>query len=239
MRKLMLLALVAVFALSAGAAWAAPSQPDGWAGEPLAGYGGQIGNPATNWVQAGGNFSNVVIWDHDDSQWMVVSGTFPIPDLSVTCDIELRVEETGQTDLYFHVGDTGQPVPAGFLNWNLSQNHPCWVGITKSTWTATDGPPDGVGANLFFDNDGPLGYGILGADVGDGKIPFDVYYSLDGGGDVLAAYTEGVGGWGYWSPDRVPACDHYGYWKFVLDVELHEADGRYLLDPVMVVVPGL
>jgi hypothetical protein len=238
--RIALLVLVAL-ALSASMAMAAVSQADGWAGTPLAGSGGKIGNPATNWYQAGGDYSNVVIWDHDDSKWMVVSATeWPIPNLEITADIELRVEESGQSELYFHIGDTAAGVPSGFLRWGLSQNHPCWIGITKSTWDANDGLPGGDATVLKFVNDGSFGRtGLLAGDISDGKIPFTVSFIQDTNPAVASAYTSGVGGWGYWSPERVPACDHSGYWKIDIQPEYHEADGHYALDPVMVVAPGL
>lgn len=237
MGKVMLLMVVALLVLSVSAAMAAPGQADGLAGTPLPGSAGVIGDPFSNWTLTSGAFSNVVMWDIDDSKWVPISGTYPAPNLTMTADVEMRVEESGETSLYWHVFDTGAYVPAGYLHWGLSQNHPCWVGITKESWGSADGAPGGDATVLKWASGyaPPKPEDIAGGD----KIPFTVFFSQDGGPEVASVYTEGAGGWGYWSPARVPACDHWGYWKIVLDLKYHQPDGRYELDPILQVVPEL
>jgi hypothetical protein len=249
--RIALLVLV-VLALSAGMAMAAANQDDGWAGYPTAGYDNELTGPSsatdyqTNWWLASGSTTSESWWDGDNSKWIPAGGGDD--GLVVKAYVELYAKQSQQTNAVFHWGKPPFPAMSAVLNGSIVQNHPCWVGIRKAGWVAGD--MTGKAAHLGWEKSfaaWPTGVvtspAFPGTATGDtiADIPLTWAMNVDGGEYSAMQWTGGVGdaNYGWYSIGRLPVGTHDYNFKITATPNLYQADGKYTLDPQIVVVPDL
>ncbi len=248
MRKLMLLTLVAVFALSAGAAWGTATVDDGWAGPDPGGYEpGLIGDYQANWAVAGaGSSSWAGWWDADDGDWVPTVGGDD--GLEVTAYVELYASQEQENEAIFHWGLPPFGAQSVALNGTIVSNHPCWVGIRKDGWVEADETTKG--SNLvfqkdFWDRTGPVTSPVVSgaSDLSDTTADIPITFDMDvaGGGYYPMNWSGGVAAanWGWYSDGRLPAGTVNYSFKITATPDAYQADGKYELDPQVVVVPDL
>ncbi len=231
----------------AGAAYAAGSQEDGWAGASSAGFDDElIGDYQTNWATGDESQSWTGWWDGDDAAWVPTSGTGDTG-LEVTAYVELYASQTQETKAVFH---WGQP-PFGALNasldGSLTSNHPCWVGIRKDGWVQADELTKA--SNLVFQKDfwnrsGPVATPAFpGTSTGDttADIPLEWNMRVGSGAYDPMDWSGGVGSanWGWYSGGRLPVGSTSYRFKITATPDPYQADGKYTLDPEVIVVPDL
>jgi hypothetical protein len=271
MRSILILSVVALLMVSAGAAWATMGTADGLINGPLGGTGYfneiHVGGTATsaNFVETSGawdlNAGNFVVFDYDDNTWINSAGAFVQEQnpLAVRCDIEMYAREhLDATNIYFHIGDgetngAAGPVMTAYVGGWFKSNNGQWIGITKDNmWGATDGPKYVNGAwtnkaaELKFTKDG---LGRTTPTAADTPIPLEIAFNDAGDGQnyrVIAAtgnaiWDAGTGGnWGYyWLVNGgLPSFQQYTF-RFRITPKYHQGDGRYDLDPTVVLTPAL
>jgi len=229
-------------------AFAASGQEDGWAGSPLAGAGpnGEAGTTRaywTNWVATSGQGNWQGWWDNDDSRWVPV-GVGGDTGLVVEAYVELYASQTQQTTAVFHWGQPPFAAMNAVLAGNMVSNHPCWVGIRKDGWV--QGNQDkasklhqvaAFGGTGPKPNDGP--YAPLGDDTAD--IPLTWLMNVNGGAYAAMQWTGGTNqsNWGWYSAGRVPVGANSYNFLIQATPAAYQADGKYEIDPDVIVVPDL
>jgi len=222
----------------------AQDQEDGWAGDPDAGSGGISGDYKTNWVWTGAEESWEGWWDNDDGEW-VPAGEGGDVGLTVEAYIELYASQTQQTKAVFHWGQPPFAAQSAILEGTVIQNHPCWVGIRKDGWAESDNTK---AASLGFVEDGFGGkaaksdageYAPLGDTIAD--IPLTWEMAIAGGSYHAMTWTGGTNAenWGWYSDGRVPVGTVDYFFKITATPDQYQADGKYELDPDVIIVPDL
>jgi len=248
MRTALLIVVALALVLSAGAAYAATPQEDGWAGLGTGGFEtGLIGNYQTNWTQVGGNQTWQGWWDADDSRWVPVDGGGD-DGLVVTAYVELYAGQTQKTEALFHWGKPPFAAMSAVLPGSIVSNHPCWVGIRKPDWEQTH---QADASALTWDSSFPgwssgivtspvvSGVSVLGDTIA--AIPITFAMDVAGGGYYPMQWTGGAGSanWGWYSDGRLPVGTTAYNFKITATPNAYQADGKYTLDPQIIVVPDL
>jgi len=235
MKKLMVVLMVVGLLSAAAVAFAAPIAD---------GYGGVTN--MSSWVSTGGSSSWYGWWDYDDGGW-VLGTTYSDDALVVRAFVQLFVSQTQQTQADFHWGVPPYGPLTAVLPGKITQNHPCWVGILKSSW--------GVGDQTKA-SELPLTEALYGptamtspafpgmASTGEDAtaIPLDWKMTLFVPGATAHSamnYIQGSAGWGWWSPGRLPVGATDYQFEITATPKAWQADGIYTLDPDVVVVPDL
>jgi len=251
MRKLMLLALVAVFALSAGAVLADVGVEDGlinpgadtdlWP-HPNTHSGGTV---CETFVETSGGSTWSGIYDYDDYRWICETGSDQ--PLMITCDIEMYCSvDLDATDVYFHIADNTTYLDT-ILNGTISTNSGQYLGIVVASKTSEPTPPPPA---LMFIADG---WG-RDRDWHEANRPDEIITDIPV--SLLFRWQKNdsswtdwdAGDWGYgnngqdfawwWAPITEP-CTRPFEIKVDIEPAVHQADGHYDLDPAIVAAPIL
>ncbi len=233
MRKVMLLALVAAFALSAAAAFANPAINDGLIPEINPGH---LGGASDNFVELSGGGWWDGVYDYDGpNPWINIGGSLATEDMNVTCDVELYCYESlSANNVYFHFkGDSYAPMSAvidGLIKSNNGESVGVELPIGK-TLLQLVGTTDGWGRDVT-------------AAPGYDPIPVTWELSEDGGANWRTADDTGMGAnetvyamW--WLLAAGDPCDHAFKYRITVSPKYHQPDGHYVLDPRVVVDPVL
>jgi hypothetical protein len=214
----------------------------------------EILGPGWDLVPGGGP----AIFDYDENRWMTCTTAYidETQKLEVIADIELYVREhLDGTKVYFHIADDTVTSLSADITGSLSTNHTgMWIGLCKrgdvlpeDSWGPNDGPiyfdagMSNKAAQLVWKKDG-LGRNILGS-----PIPLLIQYSEAGlpwrtiaKADSESQWSQGVGNlWGYYWRTTLGPCTHPFRFRFTITPPPHPQDGRYELDPTVVLSPGL
>lgn len=253
-----IVAVVAFFAMPAHAqTWS--NTLYGQEGTANDGYGtinaagqGPAGNSSdnyTNWkYQTGaGSWSGVYSWDGDAWLTEAESGDETI---DVECDIELYWAETIENNkIYFHVGNTfslTNPQRTAYVNGTYAANHPEYLGISFQN------PPSNKVEADFDLGTGTIAGGMVGTVDNHGtdisSESFDIQFMLSlNGGAYVPPTSFGAGAHGtipaalWWSPTATGMTLGTGTQSWFVRIlpDAGQADGNYILDPVMVAAPEL
>lgn len=269
MRSVFTASMILALALMGAVAYATPSMDDGLsyngangasgyfdgvatrAGTPAGTYPNLLTSPTSlgwsaqdsplvTYVSTKGGFSLSGIYDYDDLTWITTGGpSGESMSLKVICDVEQWVRETlSANEVYFHLGNEDAHVMNAYLSGSMASNNGQYVGLAKTGWLVGDRPDADV---LKFVADG---FGRTKASFSGAFVPTDIpiAYALDQGSGFVA---------GNWSPGNG---DEYGYWWLIgsglpgtysytfrlqITPKSLQEDGRYYLDPDVVVMPAL
>jgi hypothetical protein len=252
MRIALLIVVALALVLSASAALAAVNQADGWAGSPSAGYLGELsGDYQTNWSTAGtGTSSWTGWWDADDNGWVPAAGGGGDDGLKVTAYVELYASQTQVNEAIFHWGTPPFVALNVDLNGTIVSNHPCWVGIRKAGWQEADVAKasklslSGPGGRDFWGRTtGVSSPNFPGVSTGDSASDIPIAFSMSVGPSPFYAmdWSGGVGSanWGWYSPGRLPVGTTNYQFRITATPSPYQSDGKYTLDPQVIVVPEL
>lgn len=238
-----LIVAVALLMLVGTAAMAGENAEDGWAGSP--GSGGIYGAYWTNWTQTGGSNSWTGWWDNDDSRWVPATGVGGDDGLVVEAYVELYASQAQQTKAVFHWGAPPFAAQTAVLKGHIVQNHPCWVGIRKDGWLQGD---ETQASQLAFEKDGFGGTAAkpddqgFGEALGDDVSPISLEWKIKVGNTLAEMdWSGGVGAanWGWYSPGRIPVGAVDYEFQVTATPNPYQADGKYTLDPAVILVPDL
>jgi hypothetical protein len=203
------------------------------------------------WQTGAGSWSGVYSWDGD--AWLEIASDGD-EQIDVECDIELFWSETIENNkIYFHVGNPSTlttPDKTAYVNGTYAGNHPEYVGISFN------GTSKGVDD---FETGGPTGYtgkvlgGMVGTidnhgtDISDKSFDIQFLLSLNGGAYVSpstfgAGAHETIPATLWWHPadtGMLTALAGTMSWQVRIFPTAIQADGNYVLDPVIVVAPEL
>ncbi len=223
MRKLMLLTLVAVFALSAGAAF----------GDPAAGWG----KDNTNSSSASGAYTaSNYVYDWSTYSWGLGDET-GTDGFAVTADIEMWLDMAfSATTIYFHIGRDPGPSPT------FHQDVSGWLASNNGQHLFVSKPPDFLPeeaeiTKLVFKND-------IGHRDGQTADDIDVNWLLDDGGGFVAGTYSDAGNNGQlsgvqWKLNGGAAGLHNFTIRCEITPDQYQPDGFYEMDPVLVASPAL
>jgi len=240
---MMIVVLALALVLCAGAAWAVPSYG---VIPATGGYTGTITDYQTNWWDVSGSSSWHGWWDV--SGWVPAGGVGGDDGLTVTAYVELYASTSQQTNAVFHWGQPPFSPMATVLAGSVVENHPCWVGIRKANWVEADqAKASHLSFASTFSNWNPSGLvttpvfpgTVTGDTVAD--IPLTFEMNVDGGAYAAMQWTGGVGSanWGWYSIGRVPVGSHNYSFKITALPNAYQGDGKYVLDPQVIVAPDL
>lgn len=266
MRSLLTVSMIAALALVGVAAYASTSTADGLSWNPDTGGTGYFSNPAAaypgalasrvsdgwnveddplaTYVSYKGGFSLSGIYDYDDYKWITTGGPSPEEtNLTVICDVEMWVRETlGANEVYFHLGNQNAVPMNAYLGGTLQSNNGQYVGLASSKWGSGN---KAKADNLVFLADG---FGRTKAWFETNQptnVPPDIpiAYALDQGSGYTAGSWSGGNNnqdWGYWWLIGGGQEGSFSYtFRLAIAPKSYQEDGRYYLDPDVVVMPAL
>ena len=249
-RTLALVAVLALFAMPAMAASSLYDQEgtgaDGYA--PIDATGQGPANPDwTNWkYQYGGSTWSGV---YGDTGWIEESSTGDSV-LDVEADIEMYYsEEFSNNKIYFHLGNIYTATVAdktAYVNGTFTSNNGMYIGISFAGTGKTEANmlKDGGGNFTGEVQDAMVGaIDVLGRDISSQN--FNVLFLLDAGAGWTTPVSYGDGASGtiedtlWWLVNGGAAGSYNVTWLVRMLPELHQPDGNYNLEPVVVVAPTL
>lgn len=219
-----------------------------------AGHGpaGDNSDNYTNWkYQYGsGSFSGVYSWDGD--AWLEITNTGDAQ-IEVECDIEMYWSDTiANNKVYFHIGNPFTATQAdkqAIVPGTYAGNHLMYLGISFDNTSKVVGD---------FETGGPNGYTgrVLGGMVGTidnhgtdiSAEMFDILFLMEcNGGSYQGPSNFGFGAHNtipstlWWHPVTMGQTLGAGTMSWLIQIEpsAGQADGNYVLDPVVVAAPEL
>jgi len=206
----------------------------------------------TNWkYQYGsGSWSAVYSWDGD--AWLVITDEGDAQ-IEVECDIEMYWSDTiANNKIYFHIGNPFSATATdktAYVTGTYAGNHLMWLGISFDNTSKME---------TDFETGPPTGYTgrVLGGMVGTvdnhnqniSAESFDIVFLMSCNGNPYV----GPGNFGFgahntipsalwWDPTDVGQTVGAGTmaWKVTIEPTTSQADGNYVLDPVVVAAPQL
>jgi hypothetical protein len=216
-----------VLLVAAVPGFAAPQQPEYW----------------SNWVTTSGGGSWTGWWDAAASNWVPAGGIVTgVQNLSVDAYVEMYAKTTLESQATFHWGLPPFAAQTAHVLGTCVQNHPCWIGVSKANWSQTEGNHlgyvDGSGTGQKPQSEG------FGPALNDTNANIPIAWGMKVGTDATIypmAWTGGLNqaNWGFYSPGRFPVGSTSYEIQITATPDAYQADGRYTLDPEVVVVPDM
>lgn len=243
MRKLFVGLAVLALMLAAGTAFAAVNVDEGLIPASALPSGLSWNDNFVKVTGASSTWSG--IYDYDDTKWIDITpaGYHETP-IAVTCDIEMYVTMTLDNDtVYFHIGKPTTYMEA-LLHGTITTNNGQAIGILIPGQDVSD-PKVPV---LKFVEDG---FGRHYADMSEvaklayGDIPVSLEFSYWTGTEWTApdpgqwGLGNGNSDYAWWWSGVPIASTHEFQIKVDITPDIHQGDGRYTIDPVLVAAPVL
>jgi len=194
-------------------------------------------------LNGGGSWSG--IYDYDDYKWFCETSTGE-QNISITCDIEMYCTVTlDKTDVYFHIAQPTTYMEA-IITGSLMSNNGQYLGIIIPGQSEKVLIPENP--VLVFQEDGfgrTLANMSTQAKAEHADIPLSLefrYYD----GTSWSSWDTGQWEWGNnnqdlaWWWGGVPMASSHGF-QIKVDIKPmeHQGDGRYVVDPIVVLAPVL
>lgn len=206
----------------------------------------------TNWKYQYGSASWSAVYSWDTDAWLVITDEGD-PQIEVECDIEMYWSDTiADNKIYFHLGNPFNAQSSdkiAYVTGTYAGNHLMWLGISFDNTSKVEED---------FELGGPTGYTgrVLGGMVGTidnhgtdiSSESFDIVFLMEcNGGTYVGPGNFGFGAHNtipstlWWNPTDVGQTVGAGTmsWKVEIEPPASQADGNYLLDPVIVAAPDL
>ena len=206
----------------------------------------------TNWKYQYGSASWSAVYSWDGDAWLEITNEGDAQ-IEVECDIEMYWSDTiANNKIYFHIGNPFSATAANktaYVTGTYAGNHLMWLGISFDNTSKVEAD---------FETGGATGYTgrVLGGMVGTidnhgtdiSAENFDIVFLMNcNGGAYVGPGNFGFGAHNtipstlWWDPMDVGQTVGAGTmaWQVMIEPLTSQADGNYVLDPVVVAAPQL